>query len=136
METIHSIYPGELRAQATHVLSGIQVITDVPKDRGGKGESFSPTDLFCTSLVSSMLSGMGGVAKSPAFGNSIDGTKVRTTKIMIDTPHTVTEVIIEFDMPKNNFTDEQKKKLEAAAFNSQVGRSVHPGLKQTVTFSY
>ena len=136
METIHTAYPGELRTQATHVLSGNQLITDVPKDRGGKGESFSPTDLFCASLVSSMLSAMGGVAKNAAFGKSIDGTRVRTTKIMIDTPHMVSEVIIEFDMPKNNFTDEQKKTLETSAYNSQVGRSVHPNLKQTVVFNY
>ena len=136
METIHTVYPGELRTQATHVLSGNQLITDVPKDRGGRGESFSPTDLFCASLVSRMLSAMGGVAKNPSFGGSVDGAKARTTKIMIDNPHMVSEIIIEFDMPKNNFTDEQKKKLETSAFNSQVGRSVHPDLKQTVIFNY
>jgi len=37
------------------------------------GDRFS-NDLFCASLVSSMLSVMGGVARNPAFGASIDGT--------------------------------------------------------------
>src|SRR6185295_18161944 len=106
-------------------------ITDVPREHGGKGEAFSPTDLFCTSLVSSMLSVMGGVARSPAFNGTIDGTKIRTTKIMKENPHMVAEVIIEFDMPKNNFTDEQKKMLETAAHNSQVGKSLNADLKQT-----
>ena len=136
METIRTVYLGELRTQATHVKSGNQLITDVPKEHGGKGESFSPTDLFCTSLVSSMLSVMGGVARSPAFNGNIDGTKIRTTKIMKENPHMVAEVVIEFDMPKNNFTDEQKKMLETAALNSQVGRSLSNDLKQTVIFNY
>ena len=135
MDTILTVYEGELRTQATHIKSGYQLITDVPKEHGGKGESFSPTDLFCAALVSSMLSVMGGVAKNPAFGASIDGTKVRT-KIMKESPHMVTEMIIEFDMPKNNFTTEQKKMLEAAVHNSQVGKSLNAELKQTITFNY
>jgi putative redox protein len=136
METIRTVYLGDLRTQATHVGSGYQLITDVPKEHGGKGESFSPTDLFCASIVSSMLSVMGGVAKDPAFGGTILGTQIRTTKIMKQSPHMVAEIIIEFDMPKNNFTDEQKKKLETSVRNSQVGRSLHADLKQTVIFNY
>lgn len=136
METILTVYQGELRTQATHMKSGCQLITDVPKEHGGRGESFSPTDLFCASLVSSMLSVMGGMAKTPAFGGNIDGTKLKTTKVMKENPHMVTEVIIEFDLPKNNFTDEQKKMLEAAARNSQVGRSLNADLKQTLIFNY
>ena len=136
METIRTVYLGELRTQATHVKSGYQLITDVPKEHSGKGESFSPTDLFCASLVSSMLSVMGGVARNPAFNGTIDGTKIRTTKIMKEKPHMIAEVIIEFDMPKNNFTDEQKKMLEVAAYNSQVGKSLSADLKQTVIFNY
>lgn len=100
METIHTIYPGELRTEVTHVKSGYKLITDVPKEHGGKGESFSPTDLFCAALVSSMLSVMGGVARNPAFNGSIDGTVVRTIKIMKDNPHMVIEMIIEFEFPK------------------------------------
>ncbi len=136
METIRTVYVGELRTQATHTKSGYQLITDVPKEHGGKGESFSPTDLFCASLVSSMLSVMGGAARNPAFGGTIEGTIVRTTKIMKENPHSVDEVIIEFDLPKNNFTVEQKKIIENAALNSQVAKSLNTDLKQTVTFNY
>jgi len=123
METIRTFYLGELRTKAMHTKSGYELITDVPKEHGGKGESFSPTDLFCASLVSSMLSVMAGAARNPAFGGSIDGIKV-------------SEVIVEFDLPKNNFTVEQKKILETAALNSQVAKSLNTDLKQTVTFNY
>jgi len=136
METIRTVYPGELRTQATHTVSGYQLITDVPKEHGGRGESFSPTDLFCASLVSSMLSVMGGITRNPAFGGNIDGTFARTTKIMKESPHMVAEIIVEFDMPKNNFTSEQKKMLETAANSSQVAKSLNDGLKQTLIFNY
>jgi putative redox protein len=136
METMLTVYPGELRTQVTHVKSGYQMITDVPKEHGGKGESFSPTDLFCASLVSSMLSVMGGVARNPDFGASIDGMKAGTTKIMRDSPHSVQEIIIEFEIPGKKFTDKQKRLLEAAAHNSQVGKSLNNDLKQTLIFRY
>jgi uncharacterized OsmC-like protein len=136
METIRTVYFGDLRTQATHVRSGNQLITDVPKENGGKGQAFSPTDLFCASLVSSMLSVMGGVAKNPTFKAAIDGTIVRTTKILNENPHMVAEIIIEFDMQKNNYKDEQKKMLETSARNSQVGRSLNATLKQTLIFNY
>jgi putative redox protein len=136
VETIQTTYVGELRTESKHIKSGNQIFTDVPVEHGGKGQSFSPTDLFCASIVSSMLSVMGGVAKDPAFKGSIDGTIARTTKIMMDDPHQVSEIIIEFDMTKNSFTEVQKKLLEESVLNSQVGRSLKADLKQTITFTY
>jgi len=136
METIITEYQGNLRTQATHVESGYQLITDVPKEHGGHGETFTPTDLFVASLVSSMLSVMGGVARKPEFNGSINGLRTRTTKTMKQNPHSVAELVIEFDMPKNNYTDEQKQALEAAARNSQVSKSLNDDLKQTLIFNY
>jgi hypothetical protein len=40
METIRTVYLGDLRTQATHVKSGKQIITDVPSENGGKGDRF------------------------------------------------------------------------------------------------
>jgi hypothetical protein len=55
---------------------------------------------------------------------------------MIEKPHMVAEIIMEFDMPKKNYTDEQKKLLEASARNSQVGKSLNGTTKQTLVFNY
>lgn len=41
MPTIKSSYLGNLRTQATHVLSGNALLTDAPLDNNGKGEAFS-----------------------------------------------------------------------------------------------
>lgn len=136
METIHTVYLGDLRTEATHLKSGKKVITDVPAENGGLGEGFSPTDLFCASLVSSMVSVMAGIVKSPGFNGNIDGLKIRTTKIMKKNPHSVEEIIIEFDMPNNHYTVEQKKMLESAVLRSQVGSSIKSDLKQSLVFNY
>ena len=45
-------YLGDLRTKATHMKSGVEMITDAPTDNQGKGESFfsrlisSPTSLL------------------------------------------------------------------------------------------
>lgn len=40
------VYEGELRTTCTHVRSADFLETDAPIDNNGKGERFSPTDLF------------------------------------------------------------------------------------------
>ncbi len=57
-------YLGELRTEATHLLSGQKIITDAPPDNQGRGEAFSPTDLCATSLASCMLTIMGISARN------------------------------------------------------------------------
>ena len=44
-------YEGDLRCTATHIPSGKKLITDAPIDNQGKGESFSPTDMLDTSML-------------------------------------------------------------------------------------
>jgi len=139
METCVTIYQGQLRTQTTHVKSGYQIITDVPAEHGGRGESFSPTDLFCASLVSSMLTAMGGIARDPSFNGNFYGIKTRTTKTMSEkpgSPGNLSGLVIEFEMPKNGFTDDQRKRLEGAVRNSLVGKVLSTELKQTLIFNY
>ena len=59
METVRTIYLGDLRTKATHLQSGNELITDAPLDNQGKGEAFSPTDLLVTSFGSCMLTIIG-----------------------------------------------------------------------------
>ena len=133
MATIKTVYLGELRTQAEHLQSGTQIITDAPTDNQGKGEAFSPTDLLATSLGSCMLTIMGIAARTHGF--DIDGTRVTTTKVMGTNPRRVVEVILEMQFP-NNYEDKHKLIIEAAAKECPVANSLHPDLKQTVTFIY
>lgn len=134
METIRTIYEGNLRTSAIHVQSASKIITDAPLDNQGKGEAFSPTDLLSASLGSCMITIMGIYARKNNL--NVDGIKAKITKIMAQNPRRVAEVVIDFEMPKNNFTEEQKKSLEEAALNCPVAKSIHPELIQTINFNY
>lgn len=134
METMRTVYLGELRTEATHLKSGNKIITDAPPDNQGKGEAFSPTDLLAASLGSCMLTIMGIVAGR----NNLDitGTQIRITKIMASAPRRVAEVHVEFDMPSNNYNEKERKLLEEAALTCPVSKSLHPDLIQQVKFNY
>ena len=127
-------YVGGLRTEAVHIQSGDKIRTDAPKDNHGKGEAFSPTDLLATSLGCCMISIMGIVAMKNNF--VFEGGTAGITKHMEANPRRVGEVEVILNMPKGNFTPEQKKMLETAALNCPVAKSLHPDLKQTVTFNW
>src|ERR1041385_8851646 len=124
METARIVYTGELRTEATHLRSGITIISDAPTDNHGKGAAFSPTDLLATSLGSCMLTTMGIACQTHRM--NMDGAKVKVTKVMAANPRRVSEVHVEFTMPGNNYTDKQKSILENTALTCPVAKSLHP----------
>ncbi|MDR1985319.1 MAG: OsmC family protein [Prevotellaceae bacterium] len=134
METIKTTYLGELRTEATHIQSNDIIHTDAPADNHGKGEAFSPTDLFAASFGSCMLTIMGISAN--AHGFSIDGTTAKITKIMGTNPRRIAEIIVELTFPKNNYSAKEKKIIELCAKECPVANSLHPDLKQTVIFNF
>ncbi|MCX6251700.1 MAG: OsmC family protein [Bacteroidetes bacterium] len=134
MKTVETIYLGELRTEATHVRSGTTIITDAPVDNQGKGESFSPTDLVATALGSCMMTIVGIVARQENF--NVDGTKLSITKVMAENPRRISEIIIDLDFPENNFTEKQKSLIEHAARTCPVAKSIHPDIRQTLSFNF
>ncbi|HEX8516153.1 MAG TPA: OsmC family protein [Bacteroidia bacterium] len=134
MKTSKITYQGNLRTEASHLLSGNTIITDAPPDNNGKGEAFSPTDLLATSLGSCMLTIMGIVASRHEM--SIEGTTADITKIMASDPRRVIEIIVEFTMPPGKYSDQQKQLLENAARTCPVAKSLNTELKQTIIFNY
>lgn len=134
MKTSKIVYLGNLRTEAVHLKSGNKIITDAPPDNNGKGEAFSPTDLLATSLGSCMLTIMGIMAERHAI--NIEGTSIEITKIMEANPRRVGEIIVEFTMPKNNYSEKEKTLLENAAHTCPVAKSLSSELKQTVIFNY
>lgn len=132
MATSKVIYNGQLRTTATHLRSGNDIITDAPVDNNGKGEAFSPTDLVATALSSCMITIMG--IKADQMGINIEGTESTITKIMSSSPRRIAEIQVEVVMPAGDYSDKDKKVLEAAARTCPVGLSLHPETKQTITF--
>lgn len=135
MTKMKTTYLGHLRTEIEHLQSGTKIITDAPLDNHGKGESFSPTDMFASALASCMLTIMGISAES--YGFSIDGTTVETEKVMGTNPRRVVEIIVDIHFPAgNNYTDKEKRLIESAAKTCPVSNSLHPEIKKTINFHY
>ncbi len=135
MITSSVIYKGDLRTEATHLQSGSVILTDAPKDNHGKGEAFSPTDLVATALASCMISVMGIVSKKEGI-TTVDGATAEVIKVMVADPRRIGEIHISISFPKKDFTEKEKKIYEHAAHTCPVAKSLHPDLKQVVTFNW
>jgi len=135
MATIKSTYKGGLRTSAEHLASGNTIITDAPVDNNGKGEAFSPTDLVSAALGSCMMTIMGIVANRT--GIDIEGMAMDITKVMAAEPRRIAEVVLQFTMPAGKtYSDKEKAMLENAARTCPVALSLHPDVKQTISFQY
>ena len=127
-------YLGNLRTKLTHLKSANAVITDAPVHKEGKVEAFSPTDLVSTALGSCMITIVGIAARE--HGLNIDGTEINISKIMLADPRRIGEVHVEFNFPDIKYSNKEKKIIEKSALTCPVAKSLHPELKQVVTFKY
>jgi putative redox protein len=135
MASIETIYLGELRTEATHLLSGNKLITDAPPDNQGRGEYFSPTDLVAAALGSCMVTVMGIAARTHNF--NIEGTKLVITKVMTaEAPRKIAEIIIHMTFPHHDYPEKVRKILEYTVKNCPVALSLHPDVKQTVSLNF
>lgn len=135
MTKMKTQYLGNLRTEIEHIQSGNKIITDAPLDNNGKGEFFSPTDMFSSSLGSCMLTIIGIAANTHGF--SIDGTTLEIEKIMAANPRRVAEIKIDVHFPKDaNYTDKQKRIIEAAAKTCPVANSLHPDVIKSINYIY
>ena len=134
MPTSTVTYLGNLRTQATHTASGATIITDAPIDNHGKGQAFSPTDIVSTALANCMITIIGIAANTHNI--NIVNTTAQVTKIMsADAPRRIAEIIVEIQLPTTiEYSAKEKQLLERAALTCPVSLSLHPDVKQTITF--
>ena len=125
---------GNLRTEAQHKKSGSKLQTDAPEDNHGKGELFSPTDLVATSLASCMLTIMG--MAGDVHGFSIEGTRADVEKIMGTNPRRIIEIKIHIKFPSMNYNERQKSILTKCISECPVAHSLHPDIKQNVTYEF
>jgi uncharacterized OsmC-like protein len=134
METVKTTYLGNLRTEAIHIQSGAKIITDAPTDNHGNGEAFSPTDMFAASYASCALTIIGIATQTHSF--NIDGTTVKTKKIMGENPRRIVELIVEFTFPCNNYSEKERRIIEGAIKNCPVANSLSEALKITRTINF
>ena len=83
MTKMKVVYVGDLHTECTHE-SGAKIETDAPKDNMGKGQAFSPTDLFAASLATCMLTLMGIASRK--LGVELKGATAEVEKEMVTEP--------------------------------------------------
>ena len=134
--TIDIEYQGSLHCVATHGPSGVTLTTDAPADNGGKGESFSPTDLVATALGACLVTIMGIVADRQKL--NLTGTKVHVVKEMVAQPHRrIGTLKTTITIPNGkNISKEDRTRLENAAMHCPVHQSLHPDVAMPVEFIY
>lgn len=122
-----------LHVDLCHGPSTRHLTTDAPKDNGGEGSSFSPTDLLASAFLSCALTTMALVARREniPWGNASG----RVEKHMTQAPRRVGELVTVLEMPKELPAD-KRAHMEQVAHNCPVARSLHPDVKLTVTFRY
>ena len=124
-------YLGDLHTECTHE-SGAKIATDAPKDNMGKGEAFSPTDLFAASLATCMVTLMGIMARKLQV--ELKGLTAEVEKEMTTTgPRRLGKVIVRIrsELSPNS---QVREKLEKAALDCPVGLSLHPDVIVEVDF--
>lgn len=134
MITVKSQYLGELRTNAEHVKSGNHFQTDAPVDNNGKGETFSPTDTVAAALGSCMMTVMAIAGEKK--GLNMTGMRLETTKVMSAEPRRISKLRVDFYWDDCAVTEEEKKWLKDIGRNCPVALSLHPELKQDITFHF
>ena len=116
-----------------HLQSGTEILTDAPTDNNGKGEAFSPTDMVANSLATCMITIM--AIKARDMDLELKGTTAEVTKVMAAEPRRISEIHIIFQM---NLVGDDKTKtiLERTAMTCPVHFSLHPDIKNEITFNW
>lgn len=130
---IHAVGQAQFKVSLTHGPSGSALNTEAPKDNGGTGASFSPTDLVAAALASCAITTMALTASRE--GLPWGEASARIEKRMTPPPRRIGELVLEIRMPPG-LDAAQRQRLEQAARECPVARSLHPDLKVPLQFQY
>lgn len=131
MVRIDATYDGNLRCTATHEPSGAKLITDAPVDNMGKGESFSPTDLLATSMLTCVMTIV--AIRADSKGISVQGMSGSVEKSMAANPRRISKLELVVNLPSNLSMDDRAW-LITEGCNCPVCVSVSESMEVDVTF--
>ncbi len=126
-------YIGGKNIELTHEPSGAKIITDAPRDNGGEGAAFSPTDLVAAGLGSCVLTTIALVAYRSAL--NVDGMHMRVEEIMGTEPRRIAELKLAVHMPQSLEVFDRQK-LERAGLACPVHKSLHSEIPVRFEFLY
>jgi putative redox protein len=126
-------YLGQKKVELVHEPSGSVLITEAPRDNGGEGKSFSPTDLIAAGYGSCVLTTIAIVAERG--GIDVTGMHMRVEKHMSQDPRRVGAIPLEVHLP-TKLQEHERQKLERAGLGCPVAKSMHPDVDVTVRFLF
>lgn len=133
--TTEIIYKGELRCAATHIKSQTVIATDAPVDNKGKGAAFSPSDLLAVALGTCIITTIG--IKTDDWAHSFEGTRLEVIKTMSQDPRRVGQLQVDIYPPEGLALEEKERTIvEHIAHACPVAKSLHPDLKQIISFHW
>jgi len=132
MTTISLNYTGQLRCNLQHQGNKELLATDAPLDNNGRGETFSPTDLVASALLSCMVTILGIVSAKLGVNLEVKG---EINKMMTSNPRKIGELRGELQI-RSNANETQRALLEDSAKKCPVALSLAQGLKQDVRFTW
>jgi putative redox protein len=123
----------QFKCRLTHGPSGTVIHSEAPKDNGGTGGSFSPTDLVGAALASCAVTTMALAAsrENVPWGEA----QAKVEKRMTPPPRRIGELVLEITMPRE-LPKDQRARFEQIARECPVSRSLHPDLQKSLTFRY
>ena len=134
MTKISCLYIGDLKCKAIHLGSGNQINTDAPLDHCGKGENFSPTDLFATSLGTCLITIM--AIKAKGNGWELENIHLNIEKIMSkNEERKIKELILDIYVPEK-LSKKRFEFIKEASKDCPVTRNLSETLKVSVNWHY
>lgn len=122
-----------LGCRLVHEPSGAVIETTPPKDNGGDGTRFSPTDLVAAALASCALTTMALLA--PKAGIDLGQATARVEKEMIGPPRRIGSLAVVMTLPAR-LSEAHRARLEDIARSCPVARSLHAELQVPMRFVY
>ncbi len=125
-------YDGDQRSTSVHGPSGTALIIDAPVDNGGKGESYSPSDLVATGLGACMLTYIGKAADR--HGWDVRGTRIVVQKDMVADPlRRIGRLVVDIHLTRD-FDDKEMRILTNTVTTCPVKLSISDQIEVPITF--
>jgi putative redox protein len=125
---------GGLITEAVHEPSGNTLKTDAPRDNGGQGSAFSPTDLVATALGTCMVTTMELFCRRHDI--DLTGTCAYVEKEMVADPHRrIGSLRVDLHMPLPA-SHPKRQAIENAAMTCPVKVSLSPKVQMPVRFHW
>ncbi len=131
MSNISVVLIGDGQCSVTHKEPGSSIATSRPPEYGGKGDSFSGTDLLAAALGACMATSLQKVAireKMP-----IDQFEINVEKKLSKEPKMVSSLSVQV-ASKDEICPEQLRNFEAIARSCPVYKSLSENVTITISF--